>query len=285
MKRIALFSVLGIGCLFLFSQCFNKAQATEQKKDPSLVTHKEAVDTLRADSTAPIKALVYKKMTNVESYDFYKNHDLSSLFKGDYPNHGFYGADRYHIEFIFTEVKKDSLNANMYHIKGKNRHKKVITPFEGTFRITDLVEFEDPNLDTANLNSMNVLKIFAAKGVFELNEDPAMPETSGRFTGTFATEFSESKDHKAELWYYSDGTASKGSGYRFDGTWSMYKNPAFTNSVVWAQDFFRFANDILKDFSIGERDVEINPQYRHLGWDNFWDGEEWWVESKTKKEL
>lgn len=117
MKRFALFSVLGIGCLFLFSQCFNKAQATEQKKDPSLVTHKEAVDTLRADSTAPIKALVYKKMTNVESYDFYKNHDLSSLFKGDYPNHGFYGADRYHIEFIFTEVKKDSLNANMYHIR------------------------------------------------------------------------------------------------------------------------------------------------------------------------
>ena len=41
-----------------------------------------------------------------------------------------------------------------------------------------------------------------------------------------------------------------------------------------------FANDILKDFSYGEREIEINPKYRKLGWADFWQSEEWWVSDK-----
>jgi hypothetical protein len=47
-------------------------------------------------------------------------------------------------------------------------------------------------------------------------------------------------------------------------------------AVLWADNFFAVAEGVLKDFNIGERDVEINPQYRHLGWDTFWTDEEWW---------
>jgi len=53
--------------------------------------------------------------------------------------------------------------------------------------------------------------------------------------------------------------------------------------VLWSRDLFRFANDILQDFSYGEREIEINPKYRNLGWDNFWDGEEWWHDSPKEK--
>ena len=43
-----------------------------------------------------------------------------------------------------------------------------------------------------------------------------------------------------------------------------------------------FANNILADFSYGERDIQINEKYVHLGWDNYWEQDEWWVDSKTK---
>ena len=52
--------------------------------------------------------------------------------------------------------------------------------------------------------------------------------------------------------------------------------------MLFARDLFAIANDILSDFSYGEREVEINKKYRHLGWDNFWDGKEWWVETPAQ---
>ena len=288
MKKLALFSILGIALMLSLSQCFNRTatQSTKPAKDPGLITHKEAIDTLLADSTAPLKNLVYLPIKGRNSYDFFKQKDLSSLFKNDYPNNGFFGEDHYRIEFIFTEVKKDTFNVNVYHVKGKNRHKKVITPFEGTIRVTELVEIIDPNLDTASINAMGVAKVYGAKGVFELNEDPKMAETSGKFAGNVTFEFNEQQDGTGPfLWFYSTQLPSGGSGYRFDGNWTMYKNSTVVKPVIWAQDLFSFANNILKDFSIGERDVEINEQYRHLGWDEFWSGEEWWNSGGKKKEM
>jgi len=61
-----------------------------------------------------------------------------------------------------------------------------------------------------------------------------------------------------------------------------YKNKTTTKPVLFARDLFAIANDILSDFSYGEREVEINKKYRHLGWDNFWDGKEWWVETPAQ---
>jgi hypothetical protein len=56
-----------------------------------------------------------------------------------------------------------------------------------------------------------------------------------------------------------------------------------TKPVIWSRDLFRIGNGILKDFSYGERDVEINPKYRHLGWDTFWSGDEWWTDAPKKE--
>jgi hypothetical protein len=53
--------------------------------------------------------------------------------------------------------------------------------------------------------------------------------------------------------------------------------------VIFAADLFRFANDILKDFSMGEREVEINKQYQNLGWKDIWENEEWWTKAEKPK--
>lgn len=284
MKKTIFFIALGLASIIALTQCFNKTAKAKVTKDPSLITHKEAMDSLRRDTTAPLSKITLVPIQSDKAFQVFKEIDLSKAIQSDYPDNGFFGTDNYRIEFIFSEVKKDSVFMNTYHVKGKNRHKKVITPFEGVIRITDLYELRDPNLDTASINAMEVLNVYGAKGTFEFNEDPAMAETSGKFAGTFGMEFSTHKNGDNFLWFYSRETPLHGAGYRLDGNWTMYKNPSVVKPVLWARDLFSFANDILKDFAMGEREVEINPAYRHLGWEEFWSGEEWWNPT-PKKEL
>jgi hypothetical protein len=275
--------------IFVAVQCFNQPKAPVQKAvvaNPQLVTHKEAVDTLAIDSTAPRKPLIFNKLSAEAMTAFLTQHNLDSLFveENNYPDNGFYGDDRYRIEFIFTEVKRDEKDPSVYHVKGKNRHKKTVTAFEGTLSFAKLSTFIDPNIDTAEVGEMGLSKLYAAEGTFVFDEEDKTSPYSGQFKGSFKTEFSFRQDNdKPELWYFSEGLPSMGAGYRFDGTWTSFTKPDIVKPVIWAADIFRFANDILKDFSIGERDVEINEQYRSIGWDNFWENEEWWSEAEKPK--
>jgi hypothetical protein len=44
------------------------------------------------------------------------------------------------------------------------------------------------------------------------------------------------------------------------------------------QNIFYFQQDIFRDFIIGERDMDFNPKYAKLGWNSYWENEEWWAE-------
>jgi hypothetical protein len=277
-----------VAALIALTQCFNQSKAPVQKAtatvSPQLITHKEAVDTLLADSTAPIKPLIFKALTESEMMAHFNKMTFDSLFVWEdrFPDNGFYGDDRYRIEVMFTEFKKDEKDPTLYRVKGKNRFKKTISTFEGTVKMTTIRQFRDPNIDTAEVGAMGVAKMYAAEGMFELSEDKALT-TSGVFKGKLQFEFSQDSAGYKSLWFYSNGLPSGGAGYRFDGTWTSYAKADMVKPIIWASDIFRFANDILKDFSYGEREVEINPKYRDLGWDNFWENEEWWKEPAKPK--
>ena len=290
MKKQLVFIPLLAAIALVATQCINKVKAPVQKatvENPHLITHKEAVDTLLADSTKPLKPLIYKTLDAFALADLCKKHRLDSLFcsEGNWPVNGFYGADRYRIEFLFTEMKQDEQDPTLFYIKGKNRHKKVITLFEGKMKLNQLRTFKDPNLDVEEVGNMHVQENYAAEGLFELNEMDKTNPYSGFFKGSVKMEFSINDDGQANLWYYSTGLPSGGAGYRFDGNWTSYTKPDMVQPVIWAADIFRIGNDILKDFSVGERDVEINEAYRNLGWDNFWENDEWWTEVKTKEKM
>jgi len=246
-----------------------------------LQTHKEAADTLRADTTMPLRPVPFQTVGQAKAGALLGTLDLAPMFVRDYPDNGFYGDNHYRIEFIFTEMIRSAKDPMLYTVKGKNRFKKTVTAFEGTIRILGVREFADPNLDTAEINDLEFLKTYALAGDFDLAEDTTLA-TSGRMQGTFTMEFGTKKDGSCELWFFTNDTPSKGSGLRFDGNWTGYKKADLVKPLVWSRDLFRFANDILEGFSYGEREVEINPKYRKLGWDNFWDGEEWWNEGAKK---
>ena len=287
-KQLILIPMLVAVAIFI-SQCLNKNNAPVQKAaiaNPLAMTHKEAADTLLADSTAPIKALKFKDLNAQEVLTLLKKSRLDSLFvsENNYPLNGFYGKDFYRIEFLFDACEQDKTDPSVYHVKGRDRHKKVITSFEGTFKINKMRYTIDSNLDTTDANAMGFQKIYAADGVFQFDEDKKSAY-GGQFKGTMQMEFylSPYNDYKPELWFFSQELPSGGAGFRFDGNWTSYTKADMVKPVIFASDFFRFANTIIKDFSMGEREVEINEKYKHLGWKDIWENDEWWTKAEKPK--
>jgi hypothetical protein len=282
--------LVSIGILLVLSTSYYSCSRSSQDKAnvaSKLTTHKEAIDSLRIDN-ATEKPLVYTKLTKNQLSDSLSALDLSKLFASINPEESFsnrfdglYGKDNYRIEIFFAEASKDEGNQTIYHIKGKNRFKKTITPFEGIITVDSLIAFEDPNIDTLNFDQESIKHkvLYSAIEKFILKED-STAQGSGVFSGKITMDFLVRDDNSLDLWYFSPQTQSKASGFRFMGEWQSYKTKA-VKPVIWAKDLFIFANEIIKDFSIGDRDIEINPKYRHLGWDNYWEMDEWWLDAKS----
>lgn len=281
--------IVSISILLLLSVAYYSCSRNSQDKTKvtaKLTTHKEAIDSLRIDNTTE-KALKFAKLTQKQVKDSLSVLDLSRLFASSNPEEGFsnrfdglYGKDNYRIEIYFAEATKDSKETNTYHIKGKSRYKKNITSFDGIITIDSLIAFEDPNIDILNYDQESIKHkmTYSAVGKFTLKED-STAKGSGIFSGKMTMDFLVRNDNSIDLWYFSPQTQSKASGFRFIGEWQSYLTKT-TKSVIWAKDLFSFANEIIKDFSIGERDIEINQKYRHLGWDNYWEMDEWWHDTK-----
>lgn len=278
---LILFALLGYGCT---------RKANESSKPTAipvkLITHKEAVDSLRKDTTAPLKSLRISDLSTEKTATFFANHNLTALLfdstlEGGYANRfdGFYGTDFYRIEFFYSDIHRDSLQPHVYHVKGKNRFKKTITPFEGTITFSKLATFTDPNLNEEHYDhdEFELKEAYTTEAIFEFRENQAA-KGSGIFNGKMFMDFFERKGGNIELWYFSPNAPAQAAGFKFEGNWVNYKK-TLNKPVVWAKDLFMFANNILTDFSIGEREVEINKKYRHLGWDNYWENDEWWHES------
>ena len=285
MKKLLFVPILLAAIVALTTQCFNKQAANTQKMAaavPMKQTHKEATDTLLADAEAPLKPLIFKTLNSAQALAVLNANNLDSLFIKEYPDNGFYGDDRYRIEFLFSVCRRDDKDPMLFHVSGKNRHKKIITPFSGTIRLTQLSEFTDPNLDTADIRSMEIRSFYAAQGEFELKED-STAKYSGVFKGKMKMEFNTYAAYKPSFWFGSKQLPSGGGGYRMDGNWTSYSKKDMVKPVIIASDLFAIANDILKDFSYGEREVEINEKYRSLGWQSFWENDEWWNEAEKPK--
>lgn len=285
MKKLIFVPILLAAIVALTMQCVNKQTANAPKATaavPMKQTHKEAADTLLTDAEAPLKPLIFKPLTREKAMEILATKGIDSLFFKEYPNNGFYGDDRYRIEFWMPNCMKNPADPTVYLLSGKTRYKKNINGFEGEIKVNQISEVIDPNIDTAEVNAMAIQRIYAAQGTFEIREDPTL-KSSGVFRGTIKFDFSVSEDNHVQLWYYSQGLPSGGAGFRMDGTWTSNTQPNVSKPLILADDLFRIANDILKDFSYGEREIEINKQYRSLGWESFWENDEWWQKAEKPK--
>ncbi|MCP9766382.1 hypothetical protein EGI22_00590 [Lacihabitans sp. LS3-19] len=254
------------------------------KKKMVLQTHKEAVDSLSTGSNDSIV-----KMTNIDIHKLLDTADLSKIFYnydslGAFDNRvdGFFGEDHYRIQFYFSKVWKDSLNPLVYHIEGKTKFKANVAPFKGSIVLEKAMKFTDPkvNIDEFNYENDSLKGSYSLVGKLQFEEDKKL-NFAGVFTGDFRMEMAYMASGDRFLWHFSPSFGSKGGGYVSAGTWQQYGKPT-VKPYIFGKDIFMFANDILADFSYGERDIQINEKYVPLGWDNYWEQDEWWVDSKTK---
>lgn len=265
-----------------------------------IITHKElkmAMNLAAAGVHHSPKKVVNKALEAKEIEELLSKNDIRPLFIQDQiygPLNGFYGPDNYRIEFVILNMQQDKSQPNKYFISGKNRHKKVVSNFEGSFTIDHVYQVADPNIkdtvfEVEDYTYDNYDQMYACTGIFELKEDSTQPY-SGIFSGKMALDFGVKEDGQPELWFWSNKTPARSSGFLFEGNWMGYGSTK-SKPFLFSKDLFMFANEILKDFSIGEREVEVNPKYRKLGWDNFWEMDEWWVErtsaegGKEKKQV
>lgn len=278
MKQIMFLTIL-----LFFVSCGQRENIAEIKT----ITHKElkkAMNLAAAGANHNPRDVVNKTLETPEIQELFKKNDIIPLFVQEHiygSLNGFYGPDNYRIEFVILDMKQDQKNPTKFFISGKNRHKKVVSSFQGSMTIEQVYQVADPNIkdtifEVEDYTYDNYDRMYACTGNFELKEDSTQPY-SGIFTGKMAIDFGIKGDGHPELWFWSHKTPTKSSGFLFEGKWTAYGSTK-SKSFLFSKDLFMFANDILKDFSIGEREVEINPKYRKLGWENFWELDEWWIE-------
>ena len=260
---------------------------------PTRVPVASPVGTGTENSTSPLRELLSK-------LDF--TPALQTVRVGDknfasHAQNGFFGPDHYRIEMAFTEAWRDAANPAVYHLRGLDRYKRVITPFAGTLTLTQVVAQPDHSAqDRAELISIGVEEeslakymtdlpdLYTAKGDFVLVEDSSR-RNAGTFRGRFALDFQLDPHTKAiKLQGQTIHSPAKGGLIKYEGTWTNAATKQ-TKPVVWVEDIFGYAQHVLNNFTVGEREVDFNPKYARLGWNSYWENTEWWDRGKKTAEV
>ncbi|MCB2408630.1 hypothetical protein [Hymenobacter lucidus] len=275
-----------LGCLCFLAACHQSATVKQTPADPaaaqSAPVHEASVKTAKVAEATPVPT--------PEMQTFLAQYDLAELWRpADEASlsamNGFLGADHYRMEIVLLSVRKDTLHPGVYHVMGKDRFKKQITPFTGTITLHTINDLAiDPAemrgyLDDEKSNAQG----YTATGTYVFNEEPSR-KGAGTFSGKTAVTFSLDPNRPDGLALFgltipaTEESATRGSISLFEGTWRSYQTNE-QKPTIWAYNFLPIASQVLQNFSIGEREVSINPKYARLGWNEYWTNEEWWAES------
>jgi hypothetical protein len=197
---------------------------------------------------------------------------------------GFFGPDHYRIEFAMLDVQQDPTNPAHFFLKGKNRFKKNILPFEGDMTITQLrnqpkmvVTEDDDNAELQKyVTKRNQLTMYCATGNFRLRENSSA-KGAGTFAGTVALDVEVNEEGNLQLSTRNRNYGARGGSVLFEGAWTSQATRQ-QKALVLVKNIMSYDQNILDDFMVGEREPGFNPKYAKLGWDTYWENEEWWAE-------
>ena len=235
---------------------------------------------------APLKSLSPKMQQILQ------DHDLSSLLQtvGSGEGHaqnGFFVPDHYRIEMAFTEVRRDPARPAVYFLRGKDRYKGRITAFIGTLTVTRFGEqmpnpAAQPTTDKKDYTINAGPRMYSTEGRFELREESGQ-RGAGIFSGKVNIDWRIRQDKSVDLYCDTINSPSQQGLIKYEGTWTSATTHGIY-PVVWAEDFYSYNahQNILTDFSVGERGMEVNPKYAKLGWNKYWENDEWWAASKPQ---
>ena len=238
--------------------------------------------------------------------DLLQQVDLSALLRGAEEHgrpvfDGFFGPDHYRFGVAFTEVQRNSLHPEEYHVRGKCRYRHHVRPFVGTLVARQVSDLEiradmDGLLSSDTLASTNTQEAAAAAAVryeeavkqariyslrARFTASETMAEDSGIFDGEAVLNFFVTPNKQvgyAVEPMRDNKLPARGDRFLMRGS-RLNRTTGQVKQFVVATNVFSAAPDIYKDFGIGDRGGEINPKYARLGWSDEWENEEWWADS------
>jgi len=242
--------------------------------------------TVAAKPVAPVKTAPEGETLTSEMLAFLKENDLATLWQNDVESRrenptlqGFFGNDHYAIAFVFTHVLRDDERPNVFHVQGKSRYKKRITPFDGLLTVTQIADLST-YLDLDSVEEANA-RAYTVKASFIFRQDSTI-KNAGVYRGTGLLDMYRTQAGKIDqcLIYGGEDNPTKGRGLQFEGEW-VSNATGQRKPLLLSNDVFAIAPMVLKNFGIGERGGEINPKYAKLGWVEIWENDEWWAEPGT----
>ncbi|GAA4050333.1 hypothetical protein GCM10022409_41400 [Hymenobacter glaciei] len=266
--------------------------AQEAASRPALVVGRAAATT-PAKATASVSEVAPLETLPPALQALVRKHDLTPLLqtvKGDedHSQNGFFGPEHRRIDFVFTHVQRDITNPNVYHLQGQDRYKGVVTPFEGTFTVSHFGQA--PRFSAERLARYRKYSaaqkdpplVNLTEGGFALYEDSTR-RGAGVFRGKVSIAWRVDNERGLEFDYQTEVMSSEGGGLKYEGTWTNSKTHR-SYPVVWVEDiyFYNSRQNVLADFNVGERSPEVNPKYARLGWNKYWENEEWWAKTPRR---
>ncbi|GAB3572813.1 hypothetical protein [Hymenobacter daeguensis] len=188
---------------------------------------------------------------------------------------GCFGYDGRRIEFVFTTVQPDAQSLGRYLVAGQFRCYGDVTPFRGSVEVQQ-VQLLPTELAAYAGYEQTKTPAYCATGSFALRATSSHG-LGGQFTGRVALDFKLNAGNRAELLTYTSNPATRNGGLLFDGVWREDAAAETTVPAIWKQGI-AVTRQILTRFEIGERDSHINPRYARVGWNSFWQNDEWWAE-------
>ena len=225
-----------------------------------------------------------------------RTQDLSQLWQnfGHYRTgtqsvfEGFFGPDHYHFAMVFTHVTRDPANPAVYHVAGKSRYRKNIRPFTGTLTVRQVADLAYPGflqqLARQGENAVDTLRgrTYTAHARLQLQEAPLA--NSGIFEGEVLLDFYAVPGQKPGFVYVfafegtDESLPTRGAGLLLRGNRRNVTTGQVKPFIV-SPDVAAVSPYVFKDFMLDERMGEINPKYAKLGWNEYWNNDEWWADS------
>ena len=246
-------------------------------------------DSLRRSNPLRLLPLGAADTLTADDKQFVRSHDFSLLWRAQNfdrpmqrPMEGFYGPNHYRISVYFDQVWRDSLRSDSYLVGGRDRYRKVITPFYGTITVQRIVW---ARLDVDNsYQPTDSVRTFVVRARYEFAEDPAT-KGAGIYRGEALLDAYEDQHGQlrlADIWGTSYNP-TRGGGLLFRGDWTDMLTGR-RRSAAWAADMEAVApQPVMEEQQAGGRTGDVDPVLARLGWNEFWENDEWWAKSPKPK--
>lgn len=196
---------------------------------------------------------------------------------GDVLN-GVFGYDGRRLELVFLSVQPDAQSPGRYLVAGKFRCYGDVTPFRGSVEVQQVQRLPAESVDDDGTGKTRA--VYCATGSFAL-QATSTHGLGGRFDGRLAADFQLGSSGRAALAEYTTNTLTRHGGLLFDGEWR--DGPASDPvPAVWKQGM-AVTRQVLTRFGLGDRGGGISPRYARVGWNTYWQNDEWWAEKQVAK--